>query len=197
MTNSNIVSLIKKRRTIRLFSSQKVPYRIVKTSIDCARLAPSAANLQFIEYLVIDRKDLKRKIFPCLKWAGYIYPLRTPSSDEQPYGYILILINKKKSASPDLRDIGAAVENIILVLFSFGIGSCWLANIDRDRLENIFNIPDFMEIDSILAYGYPKEFPMLETRSDEVKYWLDNNNCLHVPKRPLKDVLHHNKIFVR
>ena len=90
--------------------------------------------------------------------------------------------------------MGAAAQNILLSLLGFGVGSCWIASINRRAIRQILKIPSKYKIDSLIAAGYPAEFPKLETDSKNVKYWLDRKGRLHVPKRPLKDILHYNKI---
>jgi nitroreductase len=106
----------------------------------------------------------------------------------------VVLINKNKSKKIDLRDVGAAVENILLSLVCFRLGGCWIGAIDKRRLRKILNIPSCYKIDSLVAIGFPVESPILEEK-DDIKYWLDEKNRLHVPKRPLKSILHHNKII--
>jgi nitroreductase len=194
MVEKNLYQAIIKRRSIRLFKQKRVPLEVIKKVLNCARVAPSAANLQFLEYLVVNDKTIAEKIFPHLHWAAYITPLRNPAKDQQPDFYIAILINKARTKEPNLRDVGTAAENILLSLTYFGLGGSLLQNIDRAQIKNILCIPDKYEIDSIIAVGYPAEEPLLETDSVNVKYWLDVKNRLHVPKRPLKDIIHKNKI---
>lgn len=192
--SKNLYTLITKRRSIRLFKQKKLPLSILKKSINAARLAPSAANLQFLEYLVITDKTLRDKIFPLTRWAGYLWPKRVPPKGKTPMAYIVILINKKKTKKPDLRDVGAAAQNIILSLLHFGLGTCWIASIDREAMRKIIKIPKKFGIDSVIAAGYPDESPKLETKRKDVKYWLDKKGRLHVPKRPLRDIIYHNRI---
>lgn len=194
MVKSKLYELIVSRRSIRFFKQRDVSANIIKKAVNCARLAPSAANLQFLEYLVVKRNDIKEKLFKCLRFAAYIAPKRNPPKDKQPNFYIVLLINKERAAAPNLRDVGASAQNILLSLLSFGVGACWLQNIDKDSLSAILNIGQRYEIDSVIAAGFPGEAPKLETDSKNVKYWLDNKNQLHVPKRPLKDVWHYNCI---
>ncbi|MEM7817031.1 MAG: nitroreductase family protein [Candidatus Aenigmatarchaeota archaeon] len=194
MKNNFLYNLIIKRRSIRLFKQKEVPYPLIIKLVNSARLAPSAANSQFLEYLVINKKNLRDLVFPHLHWASYVAPKRNPSLNQRPTLYILILINKEKSLNPNLRDIGAAAENILLSLENFGLGGCWLQNIEKEALVNILKIPKNYELDSIIACGYPLESPKLEISSTNIKYWIDKNNRLHVPKRPLREILHYNRI---
>ena len=65
---------------------------LLKKFVDAARLAPSAANLQPLEFLIVDDKDLCGKIFKTLSWAVYIKPRWTPAENERPVSYIIMLV---------------------------------------------------------------------------------------------------------
>jgi len=188
MATDKLYKLIASRRSIRFFKQKEVSLTVIKKAVNCARLAPSAANLQFLEYIVVKRKDIRDKVFGCLCFAAYIVPKRNPPPGKQPNFYIILLINKERSKALNLRDIGASAQNIMLSLLSFGVGSCWLQNIDKGNLNKVLNIGQRYEIDSVIAAGFPGENPKLETDSKNIKYWLDKKNRLHVPKRPLSEV---------
>jgi len=89
--------------------------------------------------------------------------------------------------------VGIAAAYISLAAFEKGLGSCLLASIDRDKLREILKLPDHCEIDLVVALGYPNESPVVENFVDSVKYWKDQQDVLHVPKRQLGEILHHNK----
>ncbi len=185
----DFLELIKTRRTIRKFLNKRVPISLIKKAIDTARYAPSAANLQFLEFLIITKKSLKEKIFPHLKWAGYIYPKGVPSQTERPSNYIIVLINKNKSQNPDLRDVGSAVQNILLSLHCFKIGSSWIGVFNKKEIMKLLRLPQFLEIDSIIALGYPAQKPKVVKFKGSVKYYLDKNQNLCVPKRSSKEIV--------
>ena len=74
----NVYESILSRRSIRRFKQKEISLDILKKIVNSARLAPSAANLQPLEYLVITDKNLCSKIFETIGWAGYIKPKWTP-----------------------------------------------------------------------------------------------------------------------
>ena len=187
-----IYDLIISRRSIRKFEQKPIDTEILKKLVNTARLAPSMANLQPLEYIIINDPLTCEKIFNCLKWAGYISPYGTPKENERPVAYIIVLANENIN-SDYKRDVGAAIENMIIAALSLGIGSCWLCNIDRDKIRSILEIPNKLIIDSVLALGYPKEKPVVETLTNSVKYWKDEKDILHIPKRSLNDILHVNR----
>lgn len=193
----NVYETALKRRTIRRFKQKPIPFEILKKIVNAGRLAPSSANLQPIEYMVIDKPDLVEKVFGTLKWAGYISPAGNPPQGQRPVAYVLVLANKKKNNGSCERDAAAAIENMILVALDECIGSCWLGSIDMDKLRSILELPEYVNIDSVLALGYSNESPQLEEMKDSVKYWKDDAGVLHVPKRRLKDILFYNKYKIK
>jgi nitroreductase len=180
------------RRTIRKFKPVPVPRELLERLVDAARLAPSAANLQPLEFIVVDDAALKARVFPCLKWAAYIAPAGDPKPGQEPAAYVVTLANTAIREKMFEYDLGAAMENMILAALEEGVGSCWMLSIDRDTLRTILGVPDSYRIDSVLALGYPAEDPTPEVLTDSCKYWKDADGRLHVPKRALAAVAHFN-----
>lgn len=189
---NSVYEAIISRRTIRRFKQKPVDIKLLKRFVNAARVAPSAANLQPLEYFVVTEKKLCFQIFETLGWAGYIKPKWTPDKSERPAAYIVILVRD------DLNkyykwDVGLSAENIMLVAEEQNIGSCILLNINRKKIREILDIPDSLYIDSVIALGYKSETAIMEDMIDSLEYYRDENEMLHVPKRKLTDILHINK----
>ena len=157
------------RRTIRRFQQKPIQMELLRKFVNAARVAPSAANLQPLEYFVVTEKKLRSKIFEMLDWVGYIKPKWIPSEKERPTAYIVILV-KDINNKYYLRDVGLASENIVLAAEGENIGSCILCNISRDKIQEILKIPDTLHVDSVIALGYKGEHPVIEDLEDTVKY---------------------------
>ncbi len=188
----SLYELMLSRRSIRQFKPDLISRDILEELVNSARLAPSGANLQPLEFVVVDDEELRRKLFPCLRWAAYIAPEGNPKPGCEPTAYVVILVNADVRKSGFERDVGAAVENMILTAWEERIGSCWIASADTNRIQKILKIPENYKVDSVLALGYPDEEPIAEEMKDSIKYWKDSKGRLHVPKRRLDDVLHFN-----
>ena len=183
------------RRTIRRFQQKSIATDMLKKFIEAARVAPSASNLQPLEYLIIDDPKLLPKIFETTAWAGYIAPNGTPPEGQRPVAYIIVLLNETiKNEQYYKYDAGAAVENILLTALEAGIGSCWLGAIKREALRESLAIPKHLIIDSVIALGYPNEKSVIEEAADSIKYWKDEQGVMHIPKRPLEKITHFNKL---
>lgn len=187
----DVYEAILSRRSIRRFKQKKIPLEILKKLVNAARLAPSAANLQPLEFFIVNDKNLCSKIFETIGWAGYIKPKWIPSPNERPVAYIVMLI-KDADNKWYLRDVSLASENILIAAEAEGIGGCILCNIVRDKIRQILKIPENVIIDSVIALGYKGEISVVEDFKGKFEYWRDENNIMHVPKRKLEDVMHIN-----
>jgi nitroreductase len=187
-----VYEAILSRRSIRRFKQTPIKFEILEQLVNAARLAPSAANLQPLEYVVVSDKNICLQLFDTLGWAGYITPKWAPHESERPVAYVVILVRN------DLNkyykwDVGLAAENIMLAAEEKQLGSCMLLNIDKEKAQKILQIPNSLSIDSIIALGYKNELSIAEDMKDSVRYYRDQQEILHVPKRSLKDILHINR----
>jgi len=150
-----------------------------------------------LEYLIVDDDQLLSQVFSTLGWAAYIRPAGDPPQGKRPRAYIIILKNRDVGVPSSVYDVGAAMENMILVALEEGIASCPIADVDRDKLGRIMHIPGDYEIPLVLALGYPDESPVEESFNGSVKYWKDEKGVLHVPKKNLEMVRHWNTFHHR
>ena len=182
-----IFEIIKRRRTIRSFTDKPIEKEKLDIMIEGARLAPSGANLQPIKYIVVNSKEYCDKLFPLTKWAGYTAPLGVPTAKDAPTAYIIVLIDEdiRKDGNNDAAYAG---ENIVLLAESMGIGSCIIGSVDREEAVKVFDIPENLKIHTVIALGYPNQKSSVFDMEDSVKYYLDENNDFHVPKRKKEDI---------
>ena len=110
-----------------------------------------------------------------------------------PRAYIIIMLDEEISRTPN-HDAGIAAMSISMVAYDEGLGSCILGAVDREKLREILKVPEGLAIALVVALGYPAENPVVETvKNRDIKYWLDENGVLHVPKRDLKNIVRWNE----
>ena len=192
-----LYDIIISRRSIRQFSPTPIPRALLEKIVNAGRLAPSASNLQPLEFIAVDDPATRRRVFACLHWAGYITPAGDPLPGQEPAAYIVPLVNLRVRRSGFDLDLGAAVENMILAAWNEGIGSCWIGALDAKAVGRIVRLPENFRLTCLLALGYPAEAPVVEEFAGSVKYWKDEAGVLHVPKKRLADILHFNRVGVR
>jgi nitroreductase len=71
-----------------------------------------------------------------------------------------------------------------------GLGGCIIGTVDRPTLRTALDITARYEILLVLALGKPAEEVVLEqAEADDIRYYRDENQVHHVPKRPLDEVI--------
>ena len=183
------MNLLKHRRTIRKFSQKPIDKKMLLEFVDCARLAPSAGNLQPLKYIVECSPAGNAKIFPLTKWAAYLKVSGPPKPDEAPTAYIVILNDATVGSVHFALDAGAAAMSIITAAENDGLSSCWIASVDKAALAELYSLPDTMQIVSVIALGYAAEKSQTVKFSGDVKYFRNPDGSLSVPKRSLDEVL--------
>ncbi|WP_105615330.1 nitroreductase family protein [Vallitalea okinawensis] len=187
--------VVKKRRSIRKFSQKKIDLELLVSCVDVARVSPQGGNKQPMKYCIITEDQLIEDIFPHTKWAGYLYPDYTPQEGEKPTAYIALLVDEEKQTKADVA-AGIVGQSILLTAQAQGLGSCWLGAIERGAIKELLNIPETYQLHSIIALGYPLEEPkVVDVGEDQsIRYFLDDDGCLNVPKRKMEEVLFINQV---
>lgn len=182
--------IIKNRSYRRFYESEKIEIQTIKELINLARLSASARNLQPLKYIISTDKETNNKIFPLLKWAGYLGDKGTPPEGERPSAYIIVLGDRNLTNS-FFCDHGIATQSILLGAVEKGLGGCIIASVNHQELRKLLNIPDHYEIFHVIALGKPKEIVVIEdVKSDgDIKYYRDENQIHHVPKRSLDEII--------
>lgn len=181
--------IIKNRSYRRFYEAERITCDQMKAWIDLARLSSSARNAQPIKYILITEKDLCDRVFPLLAWAGYLKDWSGPLPGERPAAYIVMLLDTEISGNC-LCDDGIAAQSIMLGAVEAGYGGCIVASVKRKELQNILALDDRYEIIQVLALGKPAETVVLEGICEgDYKYWRDEKNIHHVPKRSLDELI--------
>lgn len=192
--------LINQRRSVRAFGQAPISRETLAELVDAARRAPSAANLQPLEYVAVNDPALCEQVFDCLKWAAYTHPVGTPGPGQRPTAYLAVLVRGEYKAPVGAAyDIGAAMMAAMLLAVEKGLATCWLKSINIPRLSKILAAPEGLELDTVLALGAPAEEPALVELKPEqagrevIRYWRDQAGRQFVPKRALQGILHHDR----
>jgi nitroreductase len=183
--------LVLKNRSYRRFDgSEPLARETLEELVDLARLSGSAANLQPLRFILSCDQQMNRVIFPHLSWAGYIEDWPGTAEGERPTAYIVIVQDTSVSSTFGC-DQGIAAQSILLGAAEKGLGGCMIGSIKREELRNSLSLPDQYEILLVVALGRPAEDVVLETVGEDgsIKYWRDEKDVHHVPKRPLDELI--------
>ncbi len=190
--NLNIMlkNLVLKNRSYRRFYQEhKISIKDLEELVDLARLSASGRNLQPLKYYLSADSITNEKIFSTLAWAGYLKDWEGPEEGERPAGYIIILGDTRLTKNY-YCDHGIASQSILLGAVEKGLGGCIFASVKREKLKELLMIEDHFEVLLVIAIGKPKEEVLIEdVVDDNIKYYRDENQVHHVPKRKLIDLI--------
>ena len=174
-------SLIKTRRSVRDFKSNKIDIKIIEKAILSAGTAPSGANLQPWHFVVIKDKKIKKKIRLAaekeeedfykkkapVEWLNALKPLGTDTNKEfLEIAPILIAIFEKKYSLKGKKKIknyyvkeSVGIATGILISCLHMSGLCMLTHTPNPMffLNKILKRPLEEKPFLILVIGYPKE----------------------------------------
>ncbi|MCL6450335.1 MAG: nitroreductase family protein [Acetobacteraceae bacterium] len=149
-----ILELMRSRRSIRLYQARPVPEAVLLELLEAARWAPSAANLQPWQFVVVTDPQTRAAV---ARWAR-LYFLRFPHVAAAP---VLIAILGDPTLSRWYRiDCSLAGANLMLAAHALGLGTCWIGAFDERRVREVLRVPDRLEIVGLLTLGYPAEDPV-------------------------------------
>ena len=123
-------------------------------------------------------------------WAALVKPRRTPiAGDTGPAAFIAVTVPADANHIV-AADAGAAIQSMQLAAWSRGLGCCWIASIDKAAMKQILQVPEGREVLFVVSVGYPAETPCSEDvhSVDQLAYYLDEGNRLHVPKLALEEI---------
>jgi nitroreductase len=159
----SLLELIKKRRTCRFFrKGDELPDEDIKVILEAARWAPSARNLQPLEFIIV--RDRGRR----LKLAEFA---RQRQPEDAPVSIIVVGDLKRARAVGDISphdtttpikgvkmflymDASAAIQNMLLMAESLGYCTLWIASFDDDGLDEYLRLPERFTTVSIVCIGH-------------------------------------------
>lgn len=146
-------TVLRERHSTRAFTDQPVSEGDIETMLRCAMQAPSAANEQPWEFIVIRDKAILGKVGDINHWASF--------AKNAPLA-ILVCLNsqKEKVKGMAIVDMGLCSENIMLAATALGLGSVFTGIYpDEERMagfRKLCSLPDFVEPIGLIIIGHAK-----------------------------------------
>lgn len=185
-----VLELLKKNRSYRRFdASYKVSRETLETLVALTRYTASTANKQFLKYICITDPELCSGVIERIGWAGYIKNWDRPEPQEQPPAYIIIALDTALASTASI-DPGIAAQSILLGAVDQGLGGCMFSSLKKDSMRELLGLDTRYELQLVIAIGKPVETVVIEDAVDnEIKYYRDEDQIHHVPKRSLQELL--------
>jgi len=170
--NPKLASLFS-RRSIRAFTSEKIPAETITDLLTAAMAAPSACAKDPWDFIVVTDKKRLTEITAALPNGPFLSSAACG---------IVVTGNISKAHRGELsyliQDCAAAIQNLLLAADMLGLGACWLGVHPRqermDFLQNYFSLPQDILPIAVIALGVPAEKKPPATRFQQSKVHVEN-----------------------
>jgi nitroreductase len=152
---------VKGRRSIRKFKPDHLSEEVLRTVIEAVRWAPSWANTQCWEVVVVKDPKVKSDIAAAL-------PKGNPALSSMTEAPIVLVICAVKGVSGYYKgqpatvkgdwlmfDTGIAMQNLCLAAHALGLGTVIVGMFDHKKVEEVLGVPQHVEVVAMTPLGYP------------------------------------------
>lgn len=172
--DNQTVNILKNRRSLRLFDSKEIEKEKINLLKKLTLRAPSAGNMNMYSIIEVTDQTKKEELSkicdnqPMITKAPLVWVfladierwfrwMKNGGSEER---------IKKEVRFPDLGDMHLALQDAIITSSyasiaaeALGLGSCFIGDIieNYEKLQKLFNLPEYAIPASMLIMGYPKQ----------------------------------------
>ena len=168
--------LLKKRRSIRLYQEKDVSTELVKEVIAEASLAPSSGNGQPWKFIIVNDREMIKRISDESKSALLADIDKNPNSPAKKYEdtlkndafnvfynapCLVLIVGEKKFRSLAI-DCTLAATYFMFSATAKGLGTCWIglgSHVLDDKLRSEIGLTDGLSIVAPIVIGYPEMIP--------------------------------------
>jgi nitroreductase len=178
-----ILEEILNRHSGRAFLGKPVPDEMLNSILEAGRWAPSCANTQAWNFIVLRDKEILTKAHEAVS-RGNAYAKAAP---------VMIIIAAKEDGGCGshnlpyfMMDVGLALENMLLQAVHLGLMGHPTVGWDETQLKEITGIPKEYRIVTVVYFGYEGDLSLLD-EMDQAKARRPRT------RRELSEIVHWNK----
>jgi len=178
--NMDVMEAIKGRRSIRKYKPDPVPEEALRTVMDAVRWAPSWANTQCWEVILVKDPKVKSELAASLSKGNPAFSSMT----DAPIVLVLCGImglsgyykGEPKTEKGDwlMFDTGLAMQILCLVAHALGLGTVIVGNFNHRRVAEILGVPQNREVVVLTPLGYPATEGSTPKRKDISEFVFSN-----------------------
>jgi len=172
----DLMEAIKGRRSIRKYKPDPIPEEILQKIIESVRWAPSWANTQCWELIVVKDPKIKSELATAL-------PKTNPALSSMTEAPLVIVLCGKKGVAGFKKgeattvkgdwlmfDTGIAMQTLCLTAHSMGLGTVVVGMFDHKKAEEILGVPQNAEVVAMTPLGYPATEGIAPKRKDPSEF---------------------------
>ena len=145
--------LIAKRYSVRAYKPDPVEDDKLRQVLEAARLAPTAANRQSFQLIVIRTAGKQAELKRLYQREWFL---------QAPLIICVCALPSQAWARRDGKnyadvDATIAMDHLILAATNLGLGTCWVAAFDPQAAREILQLPEGVEPIAFTPLGYPAD----------------------------------------
>ncbi len=141
-----VESILLERRSVRSYAAEPIPDEALKRILEAGRQAPSAANRQPWQFVVVRDRERRKALAEACNGQMWLADAA-----------VLLVGVGLPSISPRwfLVDMGIAMQNVVVAATSFGYGTCWIGAFNEDKVKTLLDIPADLRVVAVTPIGVP------------------------------------------
>jgi nitroreductase len=152
--------LIKNRYSVRAYKADPVEEEKLQQVLEAARLAPTAANRQPFQILVIHTRGREAELKRIYGRDWFV---------QAPLVICVCALPAEAWSRTDRKnyaevDATIAMDHLILAAANLGLGTCWIAAFDPAAARSVLGLPKEVEPIAFTPLGYPADKPAAKKR---------------------------------
>ncbi|NIN64862.1 MAG: nitroreductase [Anaerolineae bacterium] len=165
----NFSELIQERYSVRAYKRDPVEDDKLQEVLEAARLAPTAANRQAIQFIVVHTEGREEELGRIYKADWFVQPPLVICACGIPAENWV----RKDGKNYNDVDVAIATDHLILAAADLGLGTCWIGAFDPQATREVLDLPDGVVPIAFTPLGYPADEPRPKKRkslSELVRY---------------------------
>ncbi len=151
----SFLELVESRYSVRGYLNKEVEKEKLLQVLEAGRLAPSAVNFQPVHLYVLEKQEDREKLFEVYGRDWF---------KESPVIIAICGDHAKSWRRKDGKDhcdidVAIVVDHMTLAATELGLGTCWICAFDAKRSHEILELPENMEVITLLTLGYASVEP--------------------------------------
>jgi nitroreductase len=144
------IEVLKNRRSIRHYQDIDVSDDVLQKIFEICRFSPTSRNSQSYYYVVVrDRKTLE-----------FLASLRgEPSAPIGRARLAVAVCSDPEKSGANIQDGCIAAYHFMIACRCYGVGTCWIAAMDRTDVKKVLEIPVRHYVVTVTPVGYPVRIP--------------------------------------
>jgi len=148
----DFTTVFKTRRSVRSYKPDPIPDDTLRRVLDCARLAPSACNVQPWHFIVARDAAKRRQLAEAAAGQSFV--------GEAPV--VIVCCGKQYAERYSwigdnmyLVDCAIAIDHLTLAARNEGLGTCWIGAFNHEGVKRAVKVPAGYDVIMLVPIGYP------------------------------------------